>query len=85
MAIAQFLPMRAISPLQVQQQVLREVAQVPWVSGLAVRLLWVPTVFQPRDTMSHIESDENGSWHRAEVVAWYMWVPLLNHPQVVKL
>ena len=46
-ALAQVLSLRACSHLQHQQAILRSFAKVLWVSGLVVRLVWVPSTSNP--------------------------------------
>ena len=46
-ALAQVLSVRACSHLEHQQASLRSLAKILWVSGLVVRLVWVPSDLQP--------------------------------------
>ena len=48
-AVAQVLSLRACSNLQHQQAILWSLARIPWVLGLVVRLVWVPSGLQPWD------------------------------------
>ena len=78
-AIAQVLRLRATSHLTHHQAVLRSLARVLWVSGIVVRLVWVPSALQPGDTMSRVASVFGGSQARAEVEAWRTWDALLDN------
>ena len=78
-AIAQVLRMRATSHLTHHQAVLRSLARVLWVSGILVRLVWVPSALQPGDPMSRLASVFGGSQARAEVEAWRTWDTLLDN------
>ena len=78
-AIAQVLRMRATSHLTHHQAVLRSLARVLWVSGIVVRLVWVPSALQPGDPMSRVASVFRGSRARAEVEAWRTWDKLLDN------
>ena len=68
------------SHLSHHQAVLRSLARVLWVSGIVVRLVWVPSALQPVDPMSRVASVFGGSQARAEVEAgargihcWIIW------------
>ena len=78
-AIAQVLHMRATSHLTHHQAVLRSLARVLWISGIVVRLVWVPSALQPGDPMSRVVSVFQGSQARAEVEAWCTWDNLLSN------
>ena len=78
-AIAQVLRLRATSHLTHHQAVLRSLARVLWVSGIVVRLVWVPSALQPGDPMSRVTSVFGGSQARAEVEAWRTWDALLDN------
>ena len=78
-AIAQVLRLRATSHLSHHQAVLRSLARVLWVSGIVVRLVWVPSALQPGDLMSRVASVFGGSQARAEVEAWRTWDALLDN------
>ena len=56
-AIAQLLKVRELSA---QQSILRGVARRLVCSGIVVRVLWVPSGFQPADPMSRLEGDFRG-------------------------
>ena len=73
-AIARVLRLRATSHL-----ILRSLARVLWVSGIVVRLVWVPSALQPGDPMSRVTSLFGGSQARAEVKAWRTWDALLDN------
>ena len=62
--IAQLLQVRAKSVLGTQQSVLRELAR-----RLVVRVLWVPSGYQPADPMSRLQGEFEGDHLRAERVA----------------
>ena len=83
-AIAQFLQVRAKSVLGAEQTVLRGLARRLVCSGLVVRVLWVPSGFQPEDPMSRLEGDFGGDRIRAERTAWLMYEQLLRHPGKVE-
>ena len=53
-AIAQLLKVRAKSALSARQSILRGLARRLVCSGLVVRVLWVPSGFQPTDPMSRL-------------------------------
>ena len=78
-AIAQVLRLRATSHLTHHQAVLRPLARVLWVSGIVVRLVWVPSALQLGDPMSRVTSVFGGSQARAEVEAWRTWDALLDN------
>ena len=78
-AIAQVLRLRATSHLTHHQTVLRSLARVLWVSGIVLRLVWVPSALQPGDPMSRVTSVFGGSQARAEVEAWCTWDALLEN------
>ena len=67
------------SHLTHHQAVLRSLARVLWVSGIVVRLVWVPSAPQPGDPMSRVRSVFRGSQARAEVEAWRTWDNLLDN------
>ena len=56
-AIAQLLKVRAKSVLSVQQSILRGLARRMVCSGLVVRILLVPSGFQPVDPMSRLQGN----------------------------
>ena len=72
-AIAHFLQVRAKSVLGAQQTVLRGLARSLVCSGIVVRVLWVPSVFQPADPMSRLQGDFGGDRVRAERTAWLVY------------
>ena len=78
-AIAQVLHVPATSHLTHHQAVLRSLARVLWISGIVVRLVWVPLALQPGDPMSRVVSVFQGSQARAEVEAWRTWDNLLSN------
>ena len=82
-ALAQVLSLRACSHLQHQQAILRSLARVLWVSGLPVRLVWVPSDLQPGDPMSRVNSEHEGS--QVEVRAWDLWQRMLCHLDACKI
>ena len=81
-ALAQVLSLRTCSHLQHQQAVLRSLARV---SGLVVRLVWVPSDLEPGDSMSRVNSEHEGSQARAEVMAWDIWQRMLSHLDACKV
>ena len=83
-AIAQFLQVRAKSVLGAQQTVLRGLARRLVCSGLVVRVLWVPSSYQPADPMSRLKGDFGGDRIRAERTAWLVYEQLLRHPAKVE-
>ena len=78
-AIAHVLRLRATSHLTHHRAVLRSLARILWVSGIVVRLVWVPSALQPGDPMSRVTSMFGGSQARAEVEAWRTWDALLDN------
>ena len=83
-AIAQFLQVRAKSVLGAQQAVLRGLARRLVCSGLVVRVLWVPSGFQPADPMSRLQGEFGGDRIRAERTAWLVYEQLLRRPDKVE-
>ena len=63
--IAQLLKVRAKSFLSAQQSVSRGLAHCLICSGLVVRVLWVPSGFQPADPMSRLQGEFGGDSLRA--------------------
>ena len=82
-AIAQQLTVRSKSVLDAQQSVLRGLARRPVCLGIVVRVLWVPTGFQPADPMSRLEGENRGDRLKAVCMAWLIYKPLLQDPLVV--
>ena len=74
------LSLRACSHLQHQQAILRPLARILWVSGLVVRLVWVPSEQEPMKPMSRVSSDYQGLQARAKVRAWHVWQLFLDNP-----
>ena len=70
MAISQLLKVRAKSVQGAQQSVLRGPACRLVYCDLVVRVLWVPSGFQPADPMSRPEGEFGGDSLRAERMAW---------------
>ena len=60
MAIVQLLEVRAKSVLNAQPTVLRGLVRRMVCSGIVVRVLWVPTRFQPADRMSRLQGKFHG-------------------------
>ena len=83
-AIAQLLKVRAKSVLSGQQSVLRGVARHLVCSGLVVRVLWVPSGFQPADPMSRLRREFGGDRIKAERMAWLIYKQLLDRHSVVQ-
>ena len=52
-------------------------------SGLVVRVLWVPSGFQPSDPMSCLHGDFGGDRIKAERMAWLIYKQLLDRRSVV--
>ena len=77
-AIAQLLKVHAKSVLSAQQSVLRGLARRLVCSGLVVRVLWVPSCFQPADPMSRLQGDFGGNRLNAERMAWLIYKQLLD-------
>ena len=65
--VAQVLRLRVCSQIQHQQALPHSLPRVLWTSGMAVRLVWVPSDLQPDDPMSMGNSDFAGSQVTAEV------------------
>ena len=84
-ALAHALSVRACSHLHHQQAILRSLARILWVSGLVVRLVWVPSDLMPGDPMSRVNSEHGGSQARAEVRAWDIWQHMLCHLDACKV
>ena len=83
-AIAQFLQVRAKSVLGARQTVLRGLARRLVCSGLVVRVLWVPSGFQPADPMSRLQGGFGGDHMRAERTVWLVYEQLLRQPGKVE-
>ena len=73
-AIAQVLRLRATSHLTRYQVVLRSLARILWVSGIVVRVVWVPSALQPGDPMSRVTSVFGGSQARAGARGMHCWI-----------
>ena len=84
-ALAHVLAPRACSHLQHQQAILRSLARVLWVSGLVVRLVWVPPDLQPGNPMPRVNSEHEGSQANAEVRAWDIQQRMLCHLDACKI
>ena len=78
------LSLTACSHLQHQEAILRSLARVLCVSGLVVKLVWVPSDLQPGDPMSRVNSEHKGLQARAEVRAWDILQRMLCHLDACK-
>ena len=76
-AIAQLLKVRAKSVLSAQQSVLRGLARRLVCFGLVVRVLWVPSGFQPADPMSRLQGDFGGDGFKAKRMVGLVYEQLL--------
>ena len=74
--VAQLLKVRAKSVLSAQESVLRGLARRLVCSGLVVRVLWVPSGFQPADRMSRLQGDFGGDSFKVERMAWLVYEQL---------
>ena len=84
MAIAQFLKVCAKSVLSAQQSVVRGLARRLVCASIVVRVLWVPSGFQPADPMSRLEGDFQGDRIEAERKTWLTYKQLLHRPSMVQ-
>ena len=84
LAIAQLLGMKAKSVPGAQQGVMRGVAWTLVLSGVVVRVSWVPSKYQPADPMSHLRGDFGGDKLRAEQMAWLIYRQLLRDTSKVE-
>ena len=83
-AMAQLLKVRAKSVLSAQQSVLRGLARRLICSGLVVRVLWVPSGFQPADPISRLQGEFAGDRFKAERMAWLVYEQLLRRHDVAQ-
>ena len=83
-AIAQLLRVRAKSVLSAQQKVLWGLVRRPVCPGIVVRVLWVPTRFQPADPLSCLQGVYRGDKMKAERMAWLIDKQLLQNPSLVQ-
>ena len=83
-AIAQLLKVRAKSVQSAQRSILRGLARRLVCSGLVVRVLGVPSGFQPADPMSRLQGDLQGDRFKAERMAWLIYEQLLRRHDMVQ-
>ena len=83
-AIARLLRVQAKSLLGARQKVLRGLVRSLMLSGLSVRLLWAPFVFQPADPLWRLQGGFVGEKMKAERMAWLIFKQLLRGTLVVE-
>ena len=84
MAIAQLLEMKAKSILSAQKRAPRGVVASLMLSGMVVRVLWVPSGMQPANLLSRLQANFSGDKMRAERVAYLNYRRLLRDTSVVE-